>query len=155
MTCTFAGHSKLQGDFHLQTLLSTLSPLILLDDAFTFYVGGMGDFDRLCATAVRQLKTSYPQKDMDLILVLPYQTKQLQHDQDYLRKQYNDIIIPVELLTVHPKAAILKRNFWMIDHSDILLSYVSHNWGGAYKSKQYAQKKNISIIELYNHNHTI
>lgn len=132
-----------------------LSPLILLDDSFTFYVGGMGDFDRLCATAVRQLKTSYPQKDIDLILVLPYQTKQLQHDQDYLRKLYDDIIIPVELLTVHPKAAILKRNFWMIDHSDILLSYVSHNWDGAYKSKQYAQKKNISIIELYNHNHTI
>ena len=34
------------------------------------------------------------------------------------------------------------------NHADILLSYISHNWGGAYKSKQYAQKKNISIIEL-------
>lgn len=148
MTCTFAGHSKLQGSLHLQTLLSTLTPLMLQDNSFTFYIGGMGDFDRLCATAVWQLKTLYPQKDIHLILVLPYRTKQLQHDQAYLYTQYDDIIIPVELLAVHPKAAILKRNFWMIDQSDILLSYVLHNWGGAYKSKQYAQKKNISIIEL-------
>ena len=108
----------------------------------------MGDFDRMGAAAVRQLKTAYPEKRIDLILVLPYQTRQLQYDRDYLYTQYDDIIIPVELLSIHPKAAILKRNYWMIDHSDILLSYISHNWGGAYKSKQYAQKKNISIIEF-------
>lgn len=148
MKCTFAGHSKLNGELSSQTLLSALEVLIQSDCTFIFYTGGMGDFDRMGAAAVRQLKTAYPEKRIDLILVLPYQTKQLQYNRDYLYTQYDDIIIPVELLCIHPKAAILKRNYWMIDHSDILLSYISHNWGGAYKSKQYAQKKNISIIEL-------
>lgn len=72
MKCTFAGHSKLNGELSSQTLLSALEVLIQSDCTFIFYTGGMGDFDRMSAAAVRQLKTAYPEKKIDLILVLPY-----------------------------------------------------------------------------------
>ena len=37
----------------------------------------------------------------------------------------------------------------MIDKSDFLIAYVEHNWGGAYRTLEYAKKKkHIEVITL-------
>lgn len=40
-----------------------------------------------------------------------------------------------------PKFAISKRNRWMIEHSDIVVTYVKYHFGGAAQWKVLAEKK--------------
>ncbi len=103
-----------------------------------FYTGAMGDFDSLFSSAVRSAKKAYPH--IKLICVKPYMTQELNENRDYYTAAYDDVIIPAEIVGVHYKAAIKARNRWMIDHSDIMLSYTVRDRGGAYEAKKYAEK---------------
>ena len=67
---------------------------------------------------------------------------------EWLRRQFDDIIIPEELLGVHYKAAIGKRNQWMIDQSQYLIAYVRRSFGGAVKALQYAQRRGVNVIRV-------
>ena len=67
---------------------------------------------------------------------------------EYYERIYDDIIIPDLLSEVHPKAAITKRNQWMAEKSDIVITYVYRNFGGAYAAKKYAAKLENVIIEI-------
>ena len=111
-----------------------------------FYTGAMGDFDSLFSSAVRKAKTNYP--DIKLICVKPYMTKDINENGEYLYSLYDDIIIPTELADVHYKAAITKRNQWIIQKSEIVIIYSTRNYGGAYKAMKYAKKNNKTIIEF-------
>ena len=111
-----------------------------------FYTGAMGDFDSLFSTAVRKAKKTYPH--IMLICVKPYMTKELNESRDYYSLMYDDVIIPTELMGVHYKAAIKARNRWMINHSDLVISYVIRDYGGASEAVQYADKQGKQIIRL-------
>lgn len=119
--------------------------MIVSDDVRVFLCGGMGEFDLLCASVVRKLKQRY---DVRLVPVIPYMTQDVNQNGDYYYRQYDDVIRPEELMGVHYKSAITKRNRWMIDHSKYALCYVRDHDGGAYKTFSYAKKKEISIINL-------
>ncbi len=79
-----------------------------------------------------------------LILVLPYAVKDIEHYEKY----YSSIIIPECVEGTHPKGAIVKRNKWMIEESDLLICYVEHKHGGAYTAMEYAKKIGKDIINL-------
>lgn len=53
-------------------------------------------------------KKKYP--TIKLILVLPYITNELNENKEYYISTFDDVIIPEELMGVHYKAAIEKRN---------------------------------------------
>ena len=53
---------------------------------------------------------------------------------------------PIE--NVPPKFAILKRNEWMMANADLIITYVKHNYGGAYRSLQVAKRKRKKIINI-------
>lgn len=44
------------------------------------------------------------------------------------------------------KFAISKRNEWMVDVSDVVVSYVTHSWGGAAATAKYAMRKKKRIL---------
>lgn len=111
-----------------------------------FYTGGMGEFDKLFSSAVRRIKSMFP--DIKLICVKPYMTKDINENGEYLLTLYDDIIIPTELADVHYKAVIQKRNQWMIEESDLLVFYVRRKYGGAYLSQCKAQKLQKRIIYI-------
>ena len=67
---------------------------------------------------------------------------------DYNESLYDGIIIPQELLGIHPKAAITKRNRWMVDQSDLLIAFVQRDFGGAYETLKYARRKKVSVINI-------
>ena len=50
---------------------------------------------------------------------------------------------------LHPKAAITKRNEWMIENCDLLVCFIEHNSGGAYKAMRHAAKLGIKTINLF------
>ena len=60
---------------------------------------------------------------------------------------YDTIIYPT-LENVLPKYAINKRNEWMVDRADLIIAYVKHTYGGAYKSFLYAMRRKKHIINL-------
>jgi len=47
-----------------------------------------------------------------------------------------------------PRFAISKRNEWMVEQADVVVSGVDHDWGGAATTLQYAQRKKKRIISV-------
>lgn len=142
ITCSFAGHREVYQPDIEDDLDATLSNLIESNtDSFSFLVGGMGEFDRLCASAVRRMKRVYDDRTISLAVVLPSFRQELNLDKAYYEQFYDDVIIPDEIAGVHYKAAITKRNRWMVDRSQILIAFVSRDFGGAFSTMKYAKKK--------------
>ena len=60
MIITFIGHSEMNISNELKSKLVQTIETCIKNDADTFYCGGYGDFDNVCAAAVRELKEVYP-----------------------------------------------------------------------------------------------
>ena len=103
-----------------------------------FYLGGYGGFDHLCAAVLRDLKKSYPQ--IRLILVLPYLNSSMITD------GYDETLYP-PLESVPKRFAISRRNEWMVRECDTVVAYVTHGWGGAAKTLEYAQRKKKAVLQ--------
>ena len=146
--CTFAGHREVYQANIADKLDEAISRIIKNDDCFRFLVGGMGDFDGMCSSAVRRAKRNYPNKQISLELILPYLTQELNENKSYYEISYDDVVVPIELAGVHYKSAITKRNRWMVDKSDWMIAFVYRDFGGAYTSLRYAEKKGLQIINL-------
>lgn len=88
-------------------------------------------------------------QNCEIIFVTPYITPSQQNKIKYLidTKLYDDTIYP-PLEDVLPRFAITKRNEWMIDKADVIVAFVNHEYGGAYKTLKYAQRKKKRIINL-------
>jgi len=74
--------------------------------------------------------------------------QKLNEDKDYYERAFDRIIVPFELAEVHYKAAITKRNRWMVDASDYVIAFVYRDFGGAYTTLKYAQRSGKRIIQL-------
>ena len=46
------------------------------------------------------------------------------------------------------KAAIQKRNRWLVDRADFLIAYLFRDFGGAYETVKYAKKQGKPVINL-------
>ena len=149
ITCTFAGHKEVYQSGISDALDRAIAGILSQDeDSFCFLVGGMGQFDGMCAAAVRKAKRLFPDKSITLCLVLPYFKQELNESKEYYEQMYDDVYIPMELTGVHPKGAITKRNRLMVNQSDYLIAYVCREYGGAYSTLKYAQKRNLKIENL-------
>ena len=142
MIITFAGHRSLTEHSALsQKLLATFRENLPKAEPLRFYCGGYGEFDRLCAGACRLIQKEYP--NSRICYISPYLLpKKDQADSD----AYDEIIYP-PLESVPPRLAILKRNQWMIDQADLVITYVKYQ-GGAFQTLEYAQKRKKRIINL-------
>ena len=138
MTVTFCGHSEINRKEEFSNWLDVILPSLIEGGAATFYLGGYGAFDSLATAAVRRQKETYPH--IEMILVLAY----LNRDIDASR--YDGTTYPL-LENVPPRFAIVKRNEWMICKSDVVISGVTHSWGGAAKTLEFAQKKQKVILQ--------
>lgn len=44
--------------------------------------------------------------------------------------------------------AIGRRNKWMVEQADYVITHVTHSWGGAAKFKELAEKKGKTVINI-------
>lgn len=147
--CTFAGHSFIFSATAEKRLKCEIEAYLADIDEASFYVGGRGEFDSMAAVAVRAVRAQHRDKKIQLYLVEPYFRAGLNRDKWFYEQLYDGIIIPQELLGVHPKSAIIRRNRWMVDQADLLLAFVCRDYGGAYQTLKYAERKGgIQIINL-------
>lgn len=139
MLVTFCGHSELSERAAVREWLDHVLEKLISDGADTFYLGGYGAFDSLAAAVLREYKANG--KAIKTALVLPY----LNSNIDATGYDYT-VYPPIE--TVPLRFAISKRNEWMIQESDIVVAYVTHGWGGAAKTLEYARRKEKRIIQF-------
>ena len=137
MNVTFCGHAQITEREALQNWLQTITQSLIEQGATTFYLGGYGAFDSLAASVLREQKKRYPQ--IELVLVLAY----LNTRRD--TSGYDRTVYP-PLETVPRRFAISRRNRWMVESVDVVVSYVLHDWGGAATTLQYAKRKKKRII---------
>ena len=141
--CSFFGHREVENFCQIKIkLLKELERLVCAEGYGVFLFGGFGDFDNLCAIACLEIQKKY--KNCDVFLVTPY----LKSNYNYEIKYDGIIYPPIENIPF--KFAISHRNRWMIDKADVVIAYIDHSFGGAYKTFKYAESKNKYIINLAN-----
>lgn len=140
MNVTFCGHSQLEEPEKIKVWLKEIIEDLIKQGAKTFYIGGYGQFDVMAASVLYKMKKQHC--NIEIILVLAYP------DKKYDASIYDSSIYP-PLENIPRRYAILKRNEYMIDISDIVISYVKYNYGGAYTTLKYARRKNKQIILYY------
>ena len=137
-SCTFFGHrdcpSSIRG-----VLSAEIEWLINEKGADTFYVGTHGNFDRMAYAVMKELQQRY--SNIKVYRVLAYMPKPGDNDTA-------DTIVPEGIEKVHPRYAIPHRNNWMIDHSEYVIAYVTHTFGGAYQAVERAKKKGKITIQI-------
>ena len=139
MTITFCGHKNVYQSEKITERVKQVIRELLQTGYETFLLGGYGSFDSIAAVAVRDLKKEFP--DLKSILVLPY----LNRDRD--TSLYDETVYP-PLEDVPKKFAISRRNEWMVEQADVVVAYVSHDWGGATTTLRYAERKKKRIINI-------
>ena len=97
---------------------------------------------------MKHLKGSIRDDNSAMTWVLPYPTAELSKNIKEYEEYYDSIEICEEASRSHPKAAITKRNQSMIDRADLIVCYVEHESGGAYKAMKYAEKAEKKVINI-------
>ncbi|MCI8496636.1 MAG: hypothetical protein HFE85_00120 [Clostridiales bacterium] len=142
MRVTFFGHSNTPQSVQ-KILQAVLTELIENDNADIFYVGNQGNFDCIVRKTLKQLNAVYPHIRYTVVLA-------------YIPERYNqfdetnnlDTIVPDGLENTPRRYAISKRNRWMVKQADTIITYVTHNIGGAVKFKNFAGRQGKRVINL-------
>ena len=130
MLVTFCGHRELNPKDNVQSRLFHTVDALIREGADTFYLGGYGGFDLLATALIKVMKERYPH--IQSVLVLPYLDRKID------ASDYDSTVYP-PLETVPKRLAIIRRNRYMVDSADVVITYVNHGWGGAAKTLRYAQ----------------
>ncbi len=147
--CCFVGHSEIYGnrDLIYDMIRNKSEELIIKKGVKEFWTGNYGEFDHIAASAVRNLKKTY--LDISIILIIPYLTDEINKYKEQYNKDYDMIIISDIPEKTPKKYHIIKTNEYMVDNSDYLICFINHNWGGAVKTLEYAEKKkHITIFNI-------
>lgn len=141
-TAVFIGHSDCP--ISAEQIMPYIEKEILFG-VRVFLNGGQGAFDRAAARAVFILKHKYP--EIKNVLVIPY------HSFKIFDKTLFDEIISADpsnsVSFTGYRAAIPKRNRFMVENSSTAICYVNHISGGAYKTYILAQQKRLRTINIY------
>ncbi len=113
----------------------------ILSGAEIFYSGGQGGFDRLGARLIYEWKKTYPH--IQNILVIPYLTFRI-----FEPSLFDEIIYPAELERYHFKAAIGKRNQYMVSRAQGAICYHRYSWGRSTKAYEFAKATGLWICNL-------
>ena len=139
MTVTFFGHKDTPKEIE-PTLRTTLVDLIENHGATEFYVGNNGNFDTMVRRQLENLSQTYPITYNVVLAYLP--TKKNEYE------DHSNTILPEGIETVPKRFAISYRNKWMVEQSDIVVTYVARTYGGAWQFKTMAERQGKMVIEL-------
>ena len=144
MTISFFGHRTFVPDDELKLKILEEIKTCSHGENVCFLLGGYGNFDSFSFSVANEYKKSY--SDTRLFFVTPYINETYQENKISAYADEVDEVIYPPLEKVPQKFAIVYRNRYMVDMSDIVIFYVKRSFGGAYQAMQYAKKKGKMII---------
>ncbi len=148
-TVAFFGHRYIDNPLKVEELLEEqIRKLINEKEYVDFIVGRNGVFYQCVSSTVLRVRKSVRDANSALVLVLPYPTAEYLNNEEYFHNYYTDVEISYEASKAHPKSAIQIRNREMVDRADLVICYIKHNEGGAYKTVQHALMMGKTVINL-------
>ena len=142
-TCFFIGHREAP-DTLLDELSAEVERHITEYGVTEFVVGKYGRFDALAAKCVKASKRCHP--EVTLTLLLPY------HPYDRPTPTppgFDGTFYPPGMEAVPKRAAIVRANRYMVEHSEYLIAYAWHPASNARELVEYAQKRQeIGLIAV-------
>ena len=141
-TVTFFGHRDTPKEIE-PALRLTLIDLIENKNATIFYVGNHGDFDAMVRRQLENLSQTYPITYNVVLAYLPVKKNEY--------NDYTNTLLPEGIETVPNRFAISYRNKWMIRQSDVVVTYVTHTYGGAWQFKEMAERQNKNVVDVSNY----
>lgn len=141
MVCCFFGHKNVNSNL-TECLLPILNELIT-EGVDSFLVGNQGSFDSIVLHTLRLLKEKHPHITYHIMLAYMPGAKQEYSSYDPMETLY-----PEGLESVHPRFAISWRNKWMIQEADVVVTYITHSWGGAAQFAELAERKKKRVINI-------
>jgi len=146
MIVAFFGHAQFTVKTEYESrLISILEETIGIQKA-DIYLGGYGEFDAFAYRCCQKYKATHP--DISLVLVTPYITKSYQENRLIHEKDRYDALLYPPIEDKPLRFAITYRNQWMVEQADVIIMGITHTWGGAYKTYQYAKRKKKKTINL-------
>ena len=139
MTVTFFGHKDTPKEIEA-TLRTTLIDLIENKNVTVFYVGNNGNFDTMVRRQLEALSQTYHITYSVVLAYLP--GKKSEYD------DFTNTLLPEGIETIPKRFAISYRNKWMVEQSDVVVTYVTHSLGGAAQFKAMAERQGKTVIEL-------
>ena len=140
--CTFFGHRDCPSTIRPR-LSETLVELIERNGVDIFYVGNQGAFDAIVRSVLREMTQEYPH--INYAVVLAYMPAK--QDENY-PQDYSDTMLPEGIEAVPKRFAISWRNKWMLNHSEYVVTYITHSWGGAAQFAELAERRGQVVIKL-------
>lgn len=142
MVVTFFGHRDTPSTIR-PALQSQIEILIKNHNDCLFYVGNHGNFDSMVIRILSNMKRQFPH--IRCVVTLAYMPSKNEGD-DF--PAGIETVVPDGIESTLPRYAIIKRNRWMVERADVVLTYVRHTTGGAYKFMELARKKQKQVINL-------
>ncbi len=145
----FFGHRYVDSFVQTERRLEKLIKELLRRKSFVdFYVGRSGDYDQMVASTVRRVRENGYERSCALILVLPYVTAEYRNNEDGFNAYYDDIEICEAAEFSHPKGAYAIRNKEIVRRSDLIVSCIERESGGAYLAVKYAKQLGKTVINV-------
>ena len=107
-----------------------------------FYAGQQGAFDAMARSVLRELAKVYHHISYAVVL------ERLPGPREKAVWDFSDTIFPEGLETAPPRFAISRRNEWMLRQADFVVTYITHNWGGAAQYAEKAQRQGKRVLNL-------
>lgn len=138
MTCTFFGHRDCP-EAVKSRLETAILRLVREEGVYGFLVGWEGAFDRMAESVLRRLQKEYPTIRYSVVLSrLPKEGSALPEE----------TLFPEGMERVPPRFAIDRRNEWMLERSDYVITYVRRSVGGAAAYRGKAIRRGKTVIDL-------
>ncbi|MBM6917455.1 hypothetical protein [Intestinimonas butyriciproducens] len=139
--CTFFGHRDCPETIRPR-LRAVVVELIEQHGVDRFYAGQQGAFDAMARSVLRELAKVYHHISYTVVL------ERLPGPREKAVWDFSDSIFPEGLETVPPRFAISKSNDWMLKQADFVVTYITHNWGGAAQYAEKAHRQGKRVLNL-------
>lgn len=146
MIVAFCGHSSYISNIEDEKIIIDFLIKSVNDEPCDFFLGEYGNFDKFAYACAKKYKSTH--HNSKLIFITPYYSTNYQNTHLNSKKEYFDSIIFPDLETVPPRYAIKRRNKWIVDNANIVIAYITHDYGGAYEMFNYAKKKNKIVYNI-------
>lgn len=143
----FIGHRKISDKYRLEALLDGIITEMLHSNEYVeLCICGDGDFDVLASVSAKMVQRVEKKQNSRLVLVQPYHTK----DDEFNERFYDEVRYPIDS-AIDTEISIAKRNQWVIDHTDMLVTCVEPDrHDSAWAALKYAEEKGLMIKNLAN-----
>mgnify|MGYP001025768531 FL=1 len=133
--CVFFGHKDADSSISSR-VKEAIIKLIREQGVNEFFVGNNGKFDYIVYSALKEIKSEYP--NITYSVALAYLPGIKPEYENYYADE--ETLLPDGIEVGPARFAIDRRNKWMVEQADYVITHVTHSWGGAAKFKELAEK---------------